>query len=197
MAIIRLSRNLQIVVFIAGLVIMWHFYNRLIYKPMVRKVKMLAQEKIQLAEELKLLSVGSGELERNQEMYRRQFEELSSLEQSIDEIEAALPSRKNMAPLLAQLTSELENVKGQFVSIEPTFKKADEEANLYDSAEIKTQFYADYAQVIEYLKKIESSNLLIAVKALEMVLDSDVSKKPLVTIEFMTLISERAGVKEE
>ncbi|MBI4372124.1 MAG: type 4a pilus biogenesis protein PilO [Candidatus Omnitrophica bacterium] len=197
MAMIRLSRNLQIAAFIAGLALTWHFYNILVYKPMLKKVKVLAQEKMQLAEELKLINVGEDELQSSRDMYQKQFDELSGLEKTIEELEQALPSRQNMAPLLGQLTSELANVRAEFISIEPTFKKMDEEGNVYDSIEIKVQFYADYAQVIEYLKKIESSNILVAVKKLEMVLDPEVSKKPLVTVEFVTMVSERSEMKAE
>ena len=48
-----------------------------------------------------------------------------------------------------------------------------------------------------YLKELEASNLLLGIKKLGMSLDSEVSKKPLVTILFSTLVSNRVKKKEE
>ncbi|MBI3999261.1 MAG: type 4a pilus biogenesis protein PilO [Candidatus Omnitrophica bacterium] len=196
MVLVKLSRNTQIALLIAGGILMVHFYNQLLYKPLRKEAHVLRAEKMRIQEEIPLLDVKKEETAKVEEMYKKKFEEFSELQKSISALENNLPSKKDMAVLLEQLTSAFGGLKADFVSLEPTLHKA-AEGEPYDSLEIEMQFYADYDRVIAYLKKLEEEPILLSTDKLEMVLDSEVSKKPLVTIYFSTFLSNRAKKQSE
>ena len=173
-----------------------HLYNQGLYRPLKKETRFLNQEKLKVEGEFPLLRSDKDELARLEEKYKREFEEFSQFEESVTKLEERLPSRKDMAILLEELTKELEDLKGDFVSLEPTLKKAGE-GQYFDSLEIQVRFYADYPRVTEYLEKLEKEPLLLSVKKLEMKLDQEESPKPLVTIAFSTFVSDRATKKPE
>ncbi len=146
--------------------------------------------------ELAAVNADKDEVAKAEEMYKGRFQEFSGFETKALELEKKLPSRKNMAEPLDQLTSTLEQLGGDFIALEPAFKKAGE-AEFFDSIEIKMQFYADYPLVIEYLKKLEEQSIVFSVKRIDMTLDEEVSKTPLVTILFSTYISDRPRKPQE
>jgi hypothetical protein len=51
--------------------------------------------------------------------------------------------------------------------------------------------------LIDYLKKLESEPIVFSVKRIEMTLDEEISKTPLVTIIFSTFISDRPVKTQE
>jgi hypothetical protein len=192
MAMTKLSRNTQMVVMIAGGILILHFYNLFFYKPLRKEVRFLSQERTRISNELGTINADKDELAKAEEVYKGHFQEFSQFEAKVLDLETKLPSRKNMAEPLEQLTSTLEELGGEFIVLEPTFKKA-EEAEFFDSIEIKMQFYADYPLVIDYLKKLEEQSIVFSIKKIEMTLDEEVSKTPLVSILFSTFLSDRPG----
>ncbi|MBI4358695.1 MAG: type 4a pilus biogenesis protein PilO [Candidatus Omnitrophica bacterium] len=190
MTLVKLSRNTQIALFVGMGILTLHFYNQLLYKPLRKEAHALKAEKLRIQEEVSLVDVKREEIPKVEEMYKKRFEEFSELQESIAALENNLPSRKDMAVLLEQLTSAFGGLKADFVSLEPTLHKA-AEGQPYDSLEIEMQFYADYDRVIAYLKKLEEEAILLSIEKLELVLDSEASKKPLVTIYFSTFLSDR------
>ena len=196
MALAKLSRNTQMVIMIAGGILVLHFYNLFLYKPLRKEMRFLSQEKTRVVGEMATINADKDELTKAEEVYKGRFKEFSEFEAKVLGFEKKLPSRKNMAEPLEQLTSTLEDLGGDFIALEPTFKKAGE-AEFFDSIEIKMQFYADYPLVIAYLKKLEEQSIVFSIKRIQMTLDEEVSKLPLVTIVFSTFISDRPGYDTE
>ena len=192
MAIAKLSRNTQVIILVAVLIMGLHFYNQFLYKPLRKEGRFLTQEKVRIANELATANADKDELAKAEDLYKARFQEFSEFEAKILDQEKKLPSRKDMAEPLDQLTSSLEDLGGEFIALEPTFKKAGE-AEFFDSIEIKMQFYADYPLVIAYLKRLEEQSIVFSIKRIEMKLDEEVSKIPLVTILFSTYLSDRPG----
>ena len=195
MAVPKLSRNTQVTVLITCGILVLHFYNVLFFKPLRKEMRFLSQEKVRMTNESAAINADKDELAQAEKIYKTKFEEFSQLEQNALKLEKKLPSRKNMAEPLEQLTSALEDLGGDFIALEPVFKKAGE-AEFFDSIEIKMKFYADYPMVIDYLKKLEAQSIVFSIKRIEMVLDEEVSKTPLVTILFSTFISDRPAAAQ-
>ena len=191
MAVTKLSKNTQMIILIASGLLMAHFYNLFLYQPIGKNKRFLLQEKVRISNELATINADKDELAKAEIIYKEKFQEFSKFEAQVLDLEEKLPSRKNMAEPLDKLTSTLEDLGGEFIALEPTFKKAGE-AEAFDSIEIKMQFYADYPMVVEYLKKLEEASIVFTPKKVEMKLDEEVSKTPLVTIIFSTFISDRA-----
>lgn len=198
MALVKLGRSTQLVFFVVFGVLTGQIYNIFVYKPLRKEMSFLKQEKLRIGDEIGLQQGGEGDLLRIQAQYEEQLKQLSEIEDAVKALEEKLPTRSDMARLLKQLTKELGELGAQFISLKPTVEKA-EEGVPFDSMEIEMQFYADYEQVINYLKKLEAAAIFLNISKLDLVLDASVSKKPLVSIQFSTLLSDRVPekVKEE
>ena len=192
----NLSRKTQIILLAVGIVAVLHLYRQWLYQPIQKQLRRLKQEKVELSGRLPLLEGQKTEFDRLNELYKRKFDEFTQAEAEVAETEGSLPSQSAMAGLLEQLTKALDETKAQFVSLEPTLKKASE-TDPFDGIEIDVRFYGSYAQVIDYLKRIEAKSILIGVQKIQMTLDQEVSKQPMVAIRFSTFLSSRALKKEE
>lgn len=196
MGVTKLSRNTQIVIMIAAGILVLHLYNLFLYKPLDKKMRFLSQEKARIVNELTAISADKDKLAKAEELYKARFQEFAEFEEKVLNLETKLPSRKDMSKPLDRLTLTLEDLGGEFIALEPNFKKAGE-GEFFDSIEIKIQFYADYPLVVEYLKKLEEQSIVFSIKRIQMSLDEEVSKTPLVTILFSTYLSDRPGQAKE
>ena len=187
----KLSRNMQLAILIGGSILAIHFYYQLLYKPIGRELKLARIDRAQLKNDQVVSGGHQDEASLLEERYQRRQKEFNAFETEVHELESTLPSRGEMSRLLEQLTSSVEGTGMKFVSLEPTLKKA-EEGSTFDSFEIEMQFYATSKQVIDYLKKLEESQMLLGIKAIEMKLGSEESHKPLVSVFFSTFISDQA-----
>lgn len=197
-ALAKLSRNTQIALFLGGAALILHFYFQLVAKPLGKEVRRLKLEKKEIEMEHPDLEVEKGLLERLEVQYKREFEKFSKFEEGVRELEANLPSRKDMSGLLEYLTSSLDGLDTEFVSLEPTLRKA-EEGDAFDSLEIEMKFYADFAQVIRYLEKLEATPTILGIQGIELSSEEAVTTKPLVTLYFSTYVSDQvraADLKE-
>jgi len=93
-----------------------------------------------------------------------------------------------MSKLLEELTKSLEGTGAKFVSVEPTFHKA-EEGESFDSIEIEMYFQADFQGLISYLENLESSETILGIEGVELLTEED-SSTPYVTVYFSTYISD-------
>ena len=195
MAFVKLSRNTQIALFVGGALLAVHFYFQFLGKPLGKEIRRLQLEKKEIEMEHPDLEVEKGMLERLEVRYKREFERYSKFEEGVRELEANLPSRKDMAGLLEYLTAALEGLGTEFVSLEPTLQKAEEE-EVFDSLNIEMQFYADFSQVIQYLKKLEAAPAILGIQGMELSSDEKVATKPLVTLYFSTFVSDQVRVAD-
>ncbi len=196
MVFIRLSRNAQLILLGVGALVGLHFYIQLVYKPLRAELSDLASRRLELESELPVYQDEAEEVSRLEKVYRERFQQMSKLGEAVQTSEQKLPSRKQMASLLNQLTEEFDPRGTDFISVKPAIRKA-EGKELFDLMEIETQFYADYDRAIEYLQKLEGAKLFLEVQKLEMKLDQETSTKPMVTIRFATFLGTQSAFAAE
>lgn len=196
MPFIRLSRNAQLALLAAGALVGLHFYIQLVYKPLREELSDLNSRRAELESELPVYEGEAEEVSRLEKVYQERFQQMSKLEETVQGLEQKLPSRKQMASLLDQLTEEFDPRGTDFISVKPTIRKA-EGKELFDLMEIETQFYADYDRAIEYLQKLEGAKLFLEVDKLEMKLDQEESAKPMVAIRFATFLGTQSAFAAE
>ena len=103
MALLKLSRNTQIMAFLGGMVLVAHLYFQNLYVPLQKEIRHLRFEKEHVASESPNYEVERIELERMEERYKRAFEEYSEFEEGVRGLEGKLPSLKAVRLTLSLL----------------------------------------------------------------------------------------------
>ncbi len=191
MALIKMSRNTQAALFLGGAILLLHFYNQIFYQPLSRKIRDLKLEKMNLESQIPEGEVGKSELLDLEEHYKKRFEEYGEFERKVRELESKLPSKKEMSALLEQLTTSLEGSKAEFISVEPTFRKA-AEGEPFDSIDIELYFRSDFSELIQCIQNLEKSSTILGIRSVTLEPGEDETKKPSVTVQFSTFISDHA-----
>jgi Tfp pilus assembly protein PilO len=188
MALIKLSRNMQLALFLGGAVLILHFYNQLLYKPLHSRISLLQLDQLNFEAQIPDQEIEQSDLAALEERYHKRYQEFEEFQDSVKKLEADLPSRNDMSKLLEELTKSLEGTGAKFVSVEPTFHKA-EEGESFDSIEIQMYFQADFQGLISYLENLETSETILGIQGVELLTEED-SSTPYVTVYFSTYISD-------
>jgi len=187
---VKISRRTQAFILIAAIVLVVHFYFQLLYKPLQKGIRDMRFEKEEVESEFADVAVEATDIETIKAQYDKQYKKFTELEQAVHALEAVLPSHKEMSSLLDHLTQSLDKVKGEFVSLQPTLERAGQ-GDAFDALSVEIKFYADFTQIIEYLKILEGTPILLGVQSIDMELDEEVSTRPFTQIQFSTFLSGR------